>query len=174
VSRPERRPGGPDDTRLIQRRRSRNVVALLGGVILVALAGALFVLPVRSWLNQRAELSESRKELTALEAANDRLQEQNDLLQTNDGIARAARTDLGMQQADEAVRSVLPPPAVPAVLPAGWPYSLVTQILTVRTVDAMRAAQAPATAAPGSPADTAAGASADPAPADTAPPTSAP
>lgn len=140
---PQRRPRS-DDTRLIQRRRSRNILGLGAVVITVALAAALFVLPMRAWLNQRTELAESKADLAQLEAANDRLEQENAQLQTVDGITEAARADLGYQQATEEVVGALPPPEVATVLPTGWPYSVVTQILDVRTVAAYNASLAPA------------------------------
>jgi cell division protein FtsB len=125
----------PDDTRLIQRKRSRNVLAVVGLVITAALAAAVFVLPFQAWMNQRRELARSSANLAELEAANGRLEAQNAQLQTPEGIAEAARDDLGYQQANEEIVAALPPPDVPSYLPRGWPYELVTQILVTRVAD---------------------------------------
>ncbi len=121
---------------------------LLGFLIVLAVAAALFVLPMRAWLTQRDELAASKAELTQLEAANNRLAEENAQLQTADGISQTARDDLGYQEATESVAAALPPPEIAAVLPPGWPNSLVGQILAVRTVAALTAASAPTTLAP--------------------------
>ncbi len=103
---------------------------------------------MKAWLNQRTELAESKADLAQLEAANDRLEQANAQLGTADGIAEAARADLGYQQATEEVVGALPPPAVAGVLPGGWPYSVVTQILEVRTVAAYNASLAPTSIEP--------------------------
>lgn len=145
-----RDPSGPseravadrDDTRLVRRKRPRNLLALGGVAITLAVAAALFVLPFKAWLQQRSLLEESSSELAALQAANDRLAAENENLQTSEGVEAAARDDLGYQQANEEAVAALPPPAVPGVLPAGWPYDDVTQILTVRTVKRLRDAEA--------------------------------
>lgn len=140
-SRPNRRVAStrPDDTRLIQRRRSRGVLGLGALLITAAIAAALFVLPLRAWLNQRDQLAASRADLALLEAANDRLEQENGQLLTPEGITEAARADLGYQTATELIEGALPPPQVPYVLPNGWPYSFVSQVLEVRTIAAYNA-----------------------------------
>jgi cell division protein FtsB len=130
-----------DDTRLIRRKRPRNLAALGGFVIVLALAAALFVLPLRAWLQQRTDLTSSAERLAQLEAANDQLQHENERLQTAEGIAEEARDKLGYQESDEQMVAALPPPAVPTRLPAGWPYSVVTNIVGVRVNEALAAAQ---------------------------------
>jgi cell division protein FtsB len=143
ASRPRLRPEDHgDDTRLVRRKRSRNLLAIGGVAITLAVAGSLFVLPFRAWLDQRTQLSETKAELGALQVANDRLQGENDRLQTAEGVAEAARDDLGFQQANEEAAAALPPPAVAIVLPLGWPYDDVTQILGTRTIEELRAAEA--------------------------------
>lgn len=139
------RPG--EDTRLLRRPRSRWLAALVGVVIVCAIAAALFVLPIRHSLAQRRQLAEAQAQLAELKAANDRLAEQNAQLDTPAGIERAARDDLGYQLATERVAAALPPPQIPAELPPGWPNDLVGQILSVRTIAALEAASAPATTA---------------------------
>ncbi|MEZ5215595.1 MAG: hypothetical protein R2715_03125 [Ilumatobacteraceae bacterium] len=106
---------------------------LVGFVIVLALAFALFVLPLRTWRQQRIDLDARSKDLAELTAANDRLDAANARLQTAEGIAAAAREDLGYQSADEQSVIAWPPADVGRQLPSGWPYDLVSQIIAVRS-----------------------------------------
>ena len=147
-------PTGPrrdagDDTRLIQRRRNRSLMTVGAAVIVASLAAAVLVLPVRAWLNQRSELTERQQELAALDAANERIAEANERLQTPQGIEEAARNDLGYLEAGEAQLTVLPAPSTGELLPGRWPYTVVSDIFAVRA-DAATAAAAAAAAAAGS------------------------
>lgn len=121
-----------DETRLIQRRRNRNFMAVVGAVIVVALAAALLILPIRTWLAQRTELAQRREELAALEAANARITAANERLQTAEGIVETARGDLGYVAAGEEHLTVLPAPATGEELPPRWPYTVVSDIFAVR------------------------------------------
>ncbi len=125
------RPDVGDHTRLVLRRRNRSVLGLGAIVIAGAVLTAVLILPVRAWINQRNELANSTRELAALNAANDKLSAQNDRLRTAEGIKDAARQDLGLIEDGETVIAMLPAP-VSELMPAGWPYSMVGQILTAR------------------------------------------
>jgi cell division protein FtsB len=172
-SRPhERPPSGPlirpepgDETRLVLRRRNRRMLGVGGALIAISLAGAVLVLPVRAWLDQRSELAERKRQLAALEQANADISAQNQQLSSAEGVETAARDELGYVRAGETVTPVLPLPAAPAQFPDGWPYTAVVGIVTVRTKAAAAAAQ-PATTVP-----TASTAPAATAPATTAAPT---
>ncbi len=141
------RPDVGDHTRLVLRRRNRSVLGLGATIIAGAVLAAVLVLPVRAWLNQRDELAARNRELAALDAANEDLAAQNDRLRTAQGIKDAARQDLGLIEDGETVIAMLPAP-VTELMPIGWPYSVVGQILTVRQASAILAAAtttAPAT-----------------------------
>ena len=103
-------------------------------VIVIALAGALFVLPMRAWVNQREDLAERRAELAALEEATAALEADIARLQTPEGIENAAREELGYVEQGERRVAVVDVPAGSTELPPGWPYSLVQQIIAVRAM----------------------------------------
>jgi cell division protein FtsB len=136
-----------DDTRLIQRKRNRNVLMIGAVLIVAALAAALLVLPFRAWLNQRSELAARQEELSALEAANERIEASNERLQTPQGIEEAARNDLGYLEVGEQQLTVLPAPASGEALPPRWPYTIVGDIFAVRAEAAAAAAATEAAAA---------------------------
>jgi len=112
-------------------------------IVFAALLAALFVLPLKSWFRQRDDLTERRRELAVLDAANAQLTAEVNYLQTPDGILEAARAEIGYGNLGERRLTVMPAPDAPVALPAGWPYDGVTQIVAVRT-----AAATPATTAP--------------------------
>lgn len=107
------------------------MVGTAGTFIIVAILAAVLVLPVRAWFRQRDELADRRRELAAMNQAVADLQAENDRLRTPEGVKDAARQDLGMIEEGEKVIAMLPAP-VSEQMPAGWPYSLVGQILATR------------------------------------------
>jgi cell division protein FtsB len=110
------------------------VLGLVAVLIVVALAGALLVLPLRAWMNQREDLAERRSELAALQEATARLEADIARLQTPEGIEDAAREELGYVELGERRLAVVDVPKGSVDLPPGWPYSLVQQILAVRAM----------------------------------------
>jgi hypothetical protein len=108
------------------------VFALVGTVIAAALIASLYVLPVKSWMQQRDDLQQKRNELTVLNNANAQLAADVNRLQTPDGIKEAARQELGYIGVGEERISVLSTPNAPLALPAGWPYDTISQIIAVR------------------------------------------
>ncbi len=138
------RPDAGDHTRLVLRRRNRSVLGVGATIIVGAVLTAVLILPVRAWINQRQELADRTRELAALNAANDELSAQNDRLKTSEGIKDAARQDLGLIEDGETVIAMLPAP-VSELMPAGWPYSLVGQILTARQASVIAAPTTTAT-----------------------------
>lgn len=69
-------------------------VVVAGTVLLVVLV-ALAVLPFRTWMNQRQEAERLDAELELVESQNERLEEENDLLDTPAEVERRAREDYG-------------------------------------------------------------------------------
>ncbi len=130
----------PRDKQLARARSSKLIVALLGLVVVVALASALFVLPVRDWLRQHDDIAQRQEELSALERANDELRSEVERLQTPEGIEQAAREAIGYIEPGDRRMSVLPLPDAPTSLPSGWPYDHVSQIIAIRTAQAAAAA----------------------------------
>jgi cell division protein FtsB len=138
---------------LVQRKGNRWLLALVALVVIAALLGALFVLPVQAWLRQEDDLAVKRDQLAVLDEANAQLETEVDRLEGADGAKEAARDELGLVAPGEIRISMLDVAQAPARLPAGFPYDAVTQIVATRTEQAQAAVIAattvPATTAPG-------------------------
>lgn len=161
------------DRRITHNRRSNILLALVALTIATALAAAIFVLPIKTMFDQDDQIAERTDQLAELQAVNNELRSEVARLKTDDGIKEAAREQLGYVEPGEIRQSILEFPAVPTVLPAGWPYSLYSGIVAVRTNPP--AADTASTASTAStPATTAASASAPPTSVADAPATSAP
>jgi cell division protein FtsB len=134
-----RRPADPsptsisrDDTPPFGRRRhGRLAVGTVAVLVVGALIAALFVLPVRAWLNQRQALAESHKQLDVIWAENKRLEKLYDELQSDAVVEQQARQQFGLVKKGERPLSILPAPPATA-LPTGWPYDQVQRILVLR------------------------------------------
>ena len=122
-----------DYTKLILRHRNRILLSVAATIVGGALIVTLALLPIRTWFSQNDEIKKGQTELDALNAANAIFESQNERLQTSEGIKDAARKTLGLVDAKEKKSPLLPPPSLSPQMPAGLPYSLVTDILTVRT-----------------------------------------
>ena len=121
------------DKRLVKGRGKRAAFALVAIVIAAALIASLFVLPIKSWRQQRDDLARKQNELAVLSNANAQLAADTNRLQTPDGIKEAARQEVGYVGLGEKRISVLTTPNAPLTLPVGWPYDAITQIVAVRT-----------------------------------------
>lgn len=104
-----------------------------GTVVMVAVIVALFVIPVRNWLDQDDTIAEKRAELEVLQNANAQLESANARLQTDDGVREAAREEIGYVVPGEERLTVMPLPSAPLSLPTGWPYDTISQIIAVRS-----------------------------------------
>lgn len=82
-------------------------------------------------MGQRDESSGRQAELETLRKASDQIQQEIDWLQTPAGIEAAARSELGFVMAGEKRKVLVGTAEAPIALPPGWPYDLVTQIVTV-------------------------------------------
>lgn len=133
------------EKQLVKGRGKRLFFSLVAMVIAAALIASLFVLPVKSWLQQRDDLAKKQNELAVLSDANAQLAADVNRLQTPDGIKEAARQEVGYVGVGEQRISVLSTPDAPVTLPTGWPYDAIAQIIAVR---AAPPAAVPATAAP--------------------------
>lgn len=116
---------------ITRRWSSTAVFAVVAGTIALALAVTLFVLPVRTWLQQSDELDTRQAQLDELESINDDLQAEVDRLQTPAGAEEAIRQEIGMVPPGQKQLTMLDEPMLPAKLPRGWPYSAVTDIFAV-------------------------------------------
>jgi cell division protein FtsB len=118
---------------------------LVGAIIVVISFGNSFlVLPATSWLGQREEIDARTEELETVKQATDELQTEVDRLNTPAGIEDAARDELGYVMAGERRQQTVGNAQAPIELPSGWPYDLVTQIVTVRANEAAAKAAADA------------------------------
>lgn len=131
------------EKQLVKGRGKRLFFALVAMVIAAALAASLFVLPVKSWLQQRDDLARKQNELAVLSDANAQLAADVNRLQTPDGIKEAARQEVGYVGLGEQRISVLTTPNAPVTLPAGWPYDAISQIVAVRSAAVAAAAATP-------------------------------
>ncbi|MEY4365833.1 MAG: hypothetical protein RLZZ305_1177 [Actinomycetota bacterium] len=98
----------------------------------LAFVFTMFWMPVRDYFTQRTALAQKQAEYNALADANEQLQNEVNVLQTPEGVRRAARDHLGFVMPGEKRVKLLPADALPTDLPASWPYSLVTGIVSVR------------------------------------------
>ena len=151
-------------------------VALLVGflVVVFSFGNSFLVLPLTSWFGQRTEIDSRQTELDTIKKATDELQTEVDRLKTPEGVQDAAREELGYVVAGEARQQIVGDASAPIELPAGWPYDLVTQIISVKVNEAAAKAaeeaakNAPDTAPVIAPANAPADAPAEvPAPSDT-------
>lgn len=116
-------------------RRSR--LTLFGGtfvlVTIAAIAAAVLILPIGTWLDQDTDLEQREAELEELQRVNGQLAGEVERLQTDDGVREAAREEVGFVEGGDQRSSFLPLPPLPRDLPDGWPYNVVTAIFDVRT-----------------------------------------
>ena len=121
-------------------------VALLLGflVVVFSFGNSFLVLPLTSWFGQRTEIDSRQSELDTIKKATDELQTEVDRLKTPEGVQDAAREELGFVVAGEARQQIVGEATAPIDLPTGWPYDLVTQIISVKVNDAAMTAAAEA------------------------------
>ncbi|CAN5438232.1 MAG: septum formation initiator family protein [Acidimicrobiia bacterium] len=118
---------------ITQRLTSRLALGLAAATIALAIAVTLYVLPIRTWLDQHNELQDRQTQLDELESVNADLQSEVDRLQTDAGAREAARDEIGYLEPGEQRSTVIDDLTLPRRLPKGWPYSPVTQIIKIRT-----------------------------------------
>ena len=109
------------------------LVKLLGVVVACAAALSLFVFPLRDWVTQREALAKKTAEFEKLADANESLQNDVNALSTPEGIRRAAREQLGYVVPGEQRINLGPMPELPTTFPDAWPYTMVTDIVSVRS-----------------------------------------
>jgi cell division protein FtsB len=122
----------PREKQLVKGRGKRGFIALGAGVITAAVIAALFVLPVKAWLRQADDISAKQKELSALDDANAKLSNEVARLDTPEGIAEAARQEIGYVRRGEIRLTMLSEPSAPLTMPSGWPYDTLAKVVAVR------------------------------------------
>jgi len=123
---------------LVKNRSLRMAAIPIGIIVILALVVALFILPVRTWFHQRNLLSERQTEYAGYEDTNEALQDQVTYLKTDAGLQEAIRTQLGYLHPNERRIPLMDLPAISTVLPEQWPFTVVSNILLVRSLDAVR------------------------------------
>ncbi len=122
--------------KLVRSRRLRLATAPVGLVMVFALVASLFIFPVRTWLNQREILAERQAEYAAFEDIVENLQDQVTYLQSPQGLRDAIRTQLGFLAPDEKRVPLMEAPELSANFPERWPYTIVSTMMLVRTLQA--------------------------------------
>lgn len=126
----------PKEKQLVRGRGKRLFVGLGLLVVVAAVVAALFVLPVQAWLRQEDDIARKEQIAEALESENAAMTREIEQLQTPEGIEEAAREVIGYVQRGEIRLTVLPGTQAPTVLPSGWPYDQMAQVVAVRAADA--------------------------------------
>ncbi len=116
--------------------------------IAVAAAFALLVFPLRDYVTQRSAIAQKVAEFDALADINEQLQNEVNQLATPEGIRNAARAQLGYVFPGEQRMSLVQVDELPTTLPSSWPYTLITNIVTIRTAEAATSNKALAPLAP--------------------------
>jgi hypothetical protein len=115
---------------------ARYAIIPLGTLVVGAFVLALFVIPIRTWTNQRTIVAQRTEQFAAYEDINDVLQEEVDVLRTPQGTQEAIRSQLGYLLPSESRVPLLATPNAILTLPDRWPYSLVSRILQIRSAQA--------------------------------------
>ena len=98
----------------------------------IAFVLALVVIPVRDFFTQTSALAQKTAEFETLADANEQLQNDVNTLKTEEGTRRTARSQLGYVLPGEQRITLAPMPQLPTDLPQQWPYTLVTDIVSIR------------------------------------------
>lgn len=97
-------------------------------VVVVAVLG-YFVLPTRTFMDQRTALADTRVELDEMYAANEVLEDRIVKLHSPQEIERLARRDFSLIYPGEEAYAILPPPPEPVTLPNAWPFNVLSESL---------------------------------------------
>ncbi len=128
----------PAENRLIRSRPLRVLAWSFASLVVLAVAAAFFVFPMRDYFKQHEAIAQRTAEFEALADANEQLQDEIDSLQTPAGVVSAARSELGYVYPGERRVNLLQMPELPTTLPASWPFSMVSNIMSVRIVETSR------------------------------------
>ena len=105
-------------------------------LVVGAVLAALSFLPLRTWNKQRTLVAQRSAQLAAYEDINASLQEEVDNLNTPEGAKEAVRSQLGYLSPSEKRVPLLDSPSASIKLPDRWPYSLINNILKIKTEEA--------------------------------------
>ncbi len=120
-----------------EKRLLRSRAALIAGIgvlfVIAAIAAAVIILPIGTWMDQDDAIAQRQAELDELQRVNGQLAAEVERLETDDGVREAAREEIGFVEQGDQRTTILPLPPLPADLPDGWPYNVVTGIFQART-----------------------------------------
>jgi cell division protein FtsB len=138
----------PEHAKFGRRRSTRLALQFMATSIAVAAAFALLIFPLRDYVTQRSAIAQKVAEFDVLADINEQLQDEVNALSTPEGIRNAARSQLGYVFPGEQRMSLVQVDQLPTTLPSSWPYTLVTNIVTIRTAEAATSSKALAPLAP--------------------------
>ena len=124
------------DLHLVRNRGVRAFAVPLAVLVVFALATTLFVVPVRTWMSQRNVLNTKQQEYAAYEDMVENMQDQVNYLQSPSGLRDAIRTQLGYLYPSERRVPMMDTPALSTTLPERWPYTIVSTMMFVKTLEA--------------------------------------
>ena len=124
------------DLHLVRHRGVRAFAVPLTVLVEFALATTLFVVPVRTWMSQRSVLNTKQQEYAAYEDIVENMQDQVNYLQSPSGLRDAIRTQLGYLYPSERRVPMMDTPALSTTLPERWPYTIVSTMMFVKTLEA--------------------------------------
>ena len=124
------------DLHLVRHRGVRAFAVPLAVLVVFALATTLFVVPVRTWISQRSVLDTKQQEYAAYEDMVENMQDQVNYLQSPTGLRDAIRTQLGYLYPSERRVPMMDTPALSTTLPERWPYTIVSTMMFVKTLEA--------------------------------------
>jgi hypothetical protein len=124
------------DLHLVRHRGVRAFAVPLTVLVAFALATTLFVVPVRTWMSQGNVLNTKQQEYAAYEDIVENMQNQVNYLQSPSGLRDAIRTQLGYLYPSERRVPMMETPALSTTLPERWPYTIVSTMMFVKTLEA--------------------------------------
>lgn len=122
----------PELSRLTRNKGVQWALRIGGATVAVAAMFSLFVFPIRDYATQSETLTRKESEIEALADANEQLQNEVNELATPEGIRNAARSELGYVLPGETRIALAPMPDLPTTLPNAWPYTLISDIVSIR------------------------------------------
>ena len=124
------------DLHLVRHRGVRAFAVPLTVLVAFALATTLFVVPVRTWMSKGNVLNTKQQEYAAYEDIVENMQNQVNYLQSPSGLRDAIRTQLGYLYPSERRVPMMETPALSTTLPERWPYTIVSTMMFVKTLEA--------------------------------------
>lgn len=123
------------DRRLVRGRITRWLIPVTTFGVVIAFGFVLFVRPVQTYFQQDRLIEERTTQYEQIATVIGQLETEVNRLKTPEGIKEAAREQIGYINEGERRVTVNQTGQVPTELPAGWPYSMATQILTTRATE---------------------------------------